>query len=490
MPDESDATPPPKPYHPKRPHRKSRTGCRNCKARKVKCDESRPACRTCVARNEQCVYLPVPPKRTHHTPPSSSPSSTCSTLSLSPQSPIPHTNHPFGYPLYHSPFPLPPSRDETDMRLLWFYTAHTYTSFSTGRMPNRDVDLVLQISVPQYAFANSFLMDCLLALSAMHIRHLQLTHLAVPPRKELLYRVRAFESYRKAVQAAEPKTYPALLACSLFLCGLGTHVFRPDIEPAPVEGSGPSPDPKPLAVLDWMVLWRGINSIIEVTKSPPCRSSPSPAPSPQPEDLPHLEGLRALSALVFRPSVNLPASATAIPSHLLVMLTSIPPTDPDHGLIPAYHTTLTYLGSLYLELSSSGFSIMLLLRIVTFFTYLPAEFVHAARQLRRPPALIIIAHYLIFLRLRKRRCWWMEGIAEKEIPAICNLLGQEWQELLKLPKKVLELEDDLEIARLLLGDDKWVPPREGEKVLGDWLTRRELVVRIAREGGPRRIEEN
>ncbi|PLB55873.1 putative C6 transcription factor [Aspergillus steynii IBT 23096] len=40
----------------KRPHRKSRRGCLNCKARKVKCQETRPACANCVTRDMDCRY--------------------------------------------------------------------------------------------------------------------------------------------------------------------------------------------------------------------------------------------------------------------------------------------------------------------------------------------------------------------------------------------------------------------------------------------------
>ncbi|KAI3321896.1 hypothetical protein HD806DRAFT_502242, partial [Xylariaceae sp. AK1471] len=32
----------------RRPHSKSRTGCRVCKSRRVKCDETRPSCRRCL----------------------------------------------------------------------------------------------------------------------------------------------------------------------------------------------------------------------------------------------------------------------------------------------------------------------------------------------------------------------------------------------------------------------------------------------------------
>jgi len=40
----------------RRCHPKSRTGCFECKKRKVKCDETQPTCRKCAIRNRHCVY--------------------------------------------------------------------------------------------------------------------------------------------------------------------------------------------------------------------------------------------------------------------------------------------------------------------------------------------------------------------------------------------------------------------------------------------------
>lgn len=48
-----------KPYHAKRPHRKSRAGCINCKQRRVKCSEDKPRCRACTLRKEDCRYPPA-----------------------------------------------------------------------------------------------------------------------------------------------------------------------------------------------------------------------------------------------------------------------------------------------------------------------------------------------------------------------------------------------------------------------------------------------
>ncbi|KAI5466852.1 hypothetical protein BGZ63DRAFT_9706 [Mariannaea sp. PMI_226] len=46
----------------RRPHRKSRNGCFNCKRRKVKCDEVKPACANCIRFGIPCDFAPqLPP---------------------------------------------------------------------------------------------------------------------------------------------------------------------------------------------------------------------------------------------------------------------------------------------------------------------------------------------------------------------------------------------------------------------------------------------
>ncbi|KAH7116462.1 hypothetical protein EDB81DRAFT_819612 [Dactylonectria macrodidyma] len=43
-------------FRPRRAHKKSRGGCRPCKDRHVKCDESRPQCVNCLTNERQCSY--------------------------------------------------------------------------------------------------------------------------------------------------------------------------------------------------------------------------------------------------------------------------------------------------------------------------------------------------------------------------------------------------------------------------------------------------
>lgn len=308
-----------------------------------------------------------------------------------------------------------------DMRLLWFYTTVTFASFSTGRLEERDVDSVLKVTVVQHAFANDFLMNCILGLSAMHINHLGLKNMGISRALEIRYRAKALETYRKALNVANSATYPALVATSLLLCGLSTHVFRGD-------------EAQPLAILDWMTLWKGIGIIIDDGNLPLIYQS-------------------GIAPLIFRPSVDVDASARYLPNNLLFMLSSVKADDPDYPYIEHYYRALQFLGSIYLELSA-GFSVRLFLRVATFLTFLPQEFVNAARE-RRPRALVILAHYLVFTKFKVGPCWWMDDIADFEIPNIINFLGPEWQEVLRVPATSLEIEDNRALIRLLVDDPSW-----------------------------------
>ena len=422
-----------KPYHPKRPHRKTRTGCRACKARRVKCDEGRPACRACTARQEACVYAILSPTAAQKRARSDSPvsptaaSSSLASVAGDPSSPDARAltlaaRRPPSLP--RQPMFVVGGHDEIDMRLLWFYTTATYASFSTGAMRERSVDVILKVNVVQHAFANPFLMHCVLGLSAMHMNHLGIRNMGVTRAHEIRYRANALETYRKAVAAADPATYPALLVCSLLLCALSTHVFRGD-------------DAQPLSILDWMALWKGIGTIIDITRLPRVFRS-------------------GVAALLFRPPIDLDASARCVPAYLLFMVASIKSGDPDFPLIQHYYKALQFLGSLYLELRN-GFSHVLILRVVTLPTFLPKEVIDAARE-RRPRALVILAHYLVFLKFRVMSCWWMDGISEHELPNVTRAIGPGWTDVLRVPLAAQRISSNRDLVRLLLDDPEWDKP--------------------------------
>lgn len=277
--------------------------------------------------------------------------------------------------------------DEYDMKLLWFYSTETYASFSieAGRIPF--IDKILKSHIITFAFQSPFLMDCILGLSALHMQSLSLH---VPVSKAITHRARAFSGYRKAIERADPKDFPALLACSLLLCMLSSEAFR-------------EPDTKPLYIIDWMVLWRGIGLIMDIIPIETLVSS-------------------GLEKLFSRPAFNLNQTALHIPNNLFFMITSIKENDEDYPYVEAYYTTLKFLGGLYLELET-GFSPVLSMRIITWFTFLPKPFIELGRK-RRPRALVILAHYLSFLKMVEG-VWWSKYIFSHFTPPppICCCFG-------------------------------------------------------------------
>lgn len=313
-------------------------------------------------------------------------------------------------------------RDGVDMKLLWFYTTKTYTSFSTKEgKAGSVIEKILKVKVVEHAFHTPFLMDCVLGLAALQMDHFHMDGVSRP--RAIAYRASTFEGYRHAIEQAKPESFPALLACSLLLCGLSSQVFR-------------DPDAKPLYIVDWMIVWRGIGLIVDLITPAALVES-------------------GMSRLFFRPPVDLDAAALHIPNNLLFMVTSIKESDPEYPHVQDYYDTLKYLGALYQELEM-GFSATLDLRIVTFFTFLPKEFIELARR-KRPRALVIIAHYLTFARIAANNVWWMQGIGDNDIRHIFNLLGNEWESFLSVPLSAADMDDRCEIGKLLLDNHAWEP---------------------------------
>ncbi|EFQ32922.1 hypothetical protein CGRA01v4_00621 [Colletotrichum graminicola] len=413
-----------KPYHSKRPHKKSRTGCKNCKTRKVKCDETRPVCRNCMLRKADCVF-PALSHSHSETRPGSPSSSSAGAISpaRSRQGSYAGSDDDYNALIMREPLFIPAGdRDATDMKLLWFYTTNTFSSFATQAGRVKRIDDILQIKIPGHAFERPFLMDCLLGTSALQLQHLKQD---ISPSRVFRYRARAFEGYRKAIEEGKPETFPALLATSLLLTALSSQMFRE-------EGT------KDLYIIDWMIVWRGIGLVIDMATPQTLWDS-------------------GLAELFIRPPIDLDEAAKHIPNDLLFMISSIQPGDPDYEDVPTYYDTLKYLGSLYSELAN-GFSPIMNLRVVTWFTFIPKGFVELGRK-KRPRALVILAHYLMFMKVAKG-LWWIDGIGDREIAGIVRFLGDNWSEELAAPRLSLLLDDQTDIARLILADPDWQSPTD------------------------------
>ncbi|KAL7808266.1 hypothetical protein V8C26DRAFT_413669 [Trichoderma gracile] len=435
----SESPPPIKPYHAKRPHKKSRSGCQSCKARKVKCDEARPVCRSCKLRKADCVYAAPPkPQRSADTTPSSSDSlddgplthikfaaaspttsklaSISSTSSVLCSTPILSLAERHKIPSASIPAELlccPMGIDEADMKALWFYATQTCTSFST--LADDGHKYIMRSLLVRYGPESPFLLDSIFALAGLHMQRLNQQFDA---KRALSYRVKALAGYRKAIEEAKPGDFPALAANSLLLTALSSEHFR-------------EPDGKQLYILDWLVVWKGILLVMDiVSKSTVVESG--------------------LNSLFFRPKSDVEKAAAFIPPHLLLLISSISPSDPEYALRETYHQTLKYLGSLYMDLAQ-GPSPMMSLRTITIFTFLPSLYIDAARMLQ-PRALVILAYFAAFFKLVQWSVWWLEGVGDRTMQDICLYLDAQWQPFLQVPYAALDAQGHAQLAKIILED--------------------------------------
>jgi hypothetical protein len=409
-----------KPFRTLRPHNKSRLGCTSCKRRKVKCDEIQPTCGTCRLRKTKCEYSSVQNVgfRTAVVPLRMSKAIVPCSLSAENVERIDTAAYNIGdgiSTLCIDPLTsyMPAPIDHVDMKVLWFYTAATCRSFSVEDRNQQPMQDTLQNAVVRCAFESPFLMNTLLALASLHMQSLGQ---GIGVRRSLSYSGQAFEGHRKAISKANPKTYGALLTNALLLALLASPSFRKVGEAR-------------LLLIDWMLMWRGIPSVIDITGFE-CLT------------------VNGLDALFNRPVLQPNVNGDAVPKELLTMLSFTQTDDEDSSEVLTYHETLQCLASLYQHLSEHGLDAKMAMRIITWFTVVPEGFIVLARA-ERPRAMVILAHYAAFLKLVDS-IWWLKDVGDSSIYDIWQHLQSEWHEYMQLPTWVMGVADQSDICRLLL----------------------------------------
>lgn len=164
------------PKHAVTGHRKSRLGCKECKERKVKCDETRPVCVRCQRRSRPCSYEVSASAESFPTP-SSQTSNQSLVLDPSIDPGLGHTSIPRPVPTPSIP-DLLPTAVFADAQNYDLYYAEQFSLFQLDlivhlRGPLTDVaarfhqDHLLRSAYGE-AFRAPYLMDQLLAYSAAH----------------------------------------------------------------------------------------------------------------------------------------------------------------------------------------------------------------------------------------------------------------------------------------------------------------------------------
>ncbi|PVH80350.1 hypothetical protein DL98DRAFT_588458 [Cadophora sp. DSE1049] len=157
-----------------RAHKKSRRGCKTCKTRKVKCDETRPACLNCTRRCPNLLSCDYPPdserrnrapniaprfvKHDFKTVRNSGPDSNSTFTSPSTSIDI----HPVGI--------TDTQHRRLEMRLLHHFTTQTSQCLPTAGTD--DTNRLWTATVPQLGFISDLVLEGLMAFSALHLHSL------------------------------------------------------------------------------------------------------------------------------------------------------------------------------------------------------------------------------------------------------------------------------------------------------------------------------
>ncbi|KAI3324745.1 hypothetical protein HD806DRAFT_493488 [Xylariaceae sp. AK1471] len=200
----------------RRAHHKSRLGCKNCKIRKIKCDESKPACSNCIKREARCDFL--------------------------------DDNRP-----KHNPSPS--GLNMSDLELLHNYTTMTCSTLSESHV----IREFYKVSVVQVGLSHEYIMRAILAVSSLHLAHHR-------PEMREHYQSVAILHHQAASQMAMP-LMPDISpesAQMLFLFSVLTTYYalgwpRKAEDSLLLEGSG-------LPV--WVYLLRGVHGFIQVAGVP------------------------------------------------------------------------------------------------------------------------------------------------------------------------------------------------------------------------------
>ncbi|PKX90772.1 uncharacterized protein P174DRAFT_462939 [Aspergillus novofumigatus IBT 16806] len=193
---------------PRRSHTKSRKGCTNCKKRHVKCDEALPSCGLCEKRQLECIYP-------------SSASEVDSQPASTPREIIDIT-----------PKEWPLSTRMLEMRLMHHYLTKTYHTLHQGKIDATHFQTV----IPEMATSHPFLLDSLLALTALHLAFLNPDDKRPWMEAALKYQSQACSVFSRVLVDISPENCGPAFLCAVFIllcataypCVAGdTHPFDP-----------------------------------------------------------------------------------------------------------------------------------------------------------------------------------------------------------------------------------------------------------------------
>ncbi|KAH6655874.1 hypothetical protein BKA67DRAFT_534779 [Truncatella angustata] len=212
--------------HNRRRAPKSKTGCRTCKRRKVKCDETRPSCQKCLKHGVTCDLSAGIWTTKQHELAATEPALN---LGFSNQSPSWFTS--------------------TDLELLHHFTVCNCVRFSDGLLSKT----FWAVEVPRMGFATSYVLHGILSLASLHVARMK------PDAREL-YVAKAYVHHNSSLNTALPRisSLTSENSAPLLLFGIVTTIFACAQPTHPIDSFITESSVLP----QWIQIFRGIRPIL------------------------------------------------------------------------------------------------------------------------------------------------------------------------------------------------------------------------------------
>ncbi|OJD33967.1 c6 transcription protein [Diplodia corticola] len=418
------------PPRPRKGHRKSRTGCTNCKRRKVKCDEIKPECGNCVKHRIRCDYLDSTLAMT----PQSSAADVQACGSTSPQDAsmaddgIPPIDPRFmgsPTPLHHG-HEVSLALNVVDLELMYnFITSTSHTMSSIPELRN-----LWRLEVPRIAFRHDFVLRALLAVSALHMAQFK-----QDPDARDFYVERALAQHRLSLREpmAMLQNLSAENGSAVFVFAVLTAVLSLATPRQPndllVVGDGAG------GITNWLFLLRGVSSVADSSREwilsdniagmvhrinvPVLDAEMAAEEGPPPEDE-EQEQLKTLRRFLQRDfgadAADIADGGNGVPDELRVYLEA---TD---KLSRAFA---------YFSRSNSRATDSEVRAIFIWIYRVSDEYLGLLTQFR-PHALLIFGYYSALLH-RLDSLWWVKGWGTHLISLIYGQLDPYYRALLRWP---------------------------------------------------------
>ncbi|EGE80403.1 C6 zinc finger domain-containing protein [Blastomyces gilchristii SLH14081] len=392
--------------------KKSRNGCQQCKARKVKCDEQAPCCRNCKYRKVNCSY-----QLQWGQPSSFIPSRYSNPQPAQPSNEVQKNNL---LPSSRPPL-IPPTRlahngttPLQELELMHHYATTAFAVFADYEVYRS----IWQVAVPREAQSYQFLMHVILAISALHISHLRETsdHGSGSSYKELARTQYhdAVVAFRSTVPRMTKSNSSAVFAFSnlTIYFAFGSSKFSAD--------NGRMEDPIG-ELLDVFTLLR---TAMETIRSSWDSLSDGPLA------LLLQRGPAITDRQYLPPDI---AMGLELMEQFCQSVTTIRGSD---GTInETYQVAIKQLWDSFVMAETKRKDWSMALRFPIIFS----KQIQQSLRRRDPTALVLLAHFCVLLHRAPTR-WWADGWSEQVIDAVFRSLDLRWRHAIAWPMRAIGVE--------------------------------------------------